>query len=75
MKITLEPTDSENFGTYSKVVISVENDDLELRELWDDLIEPAILAATYQPESIESLILGLAYEIEDRANRATWQPQ
>ena len=71
MKITLEPTDSDNFGTYNKVVISVENDDLDIRELWDILIEPAILASTYQPESIESLILELAYEIEDRATRAT----
>ena len=71
MKITLEPTDSENFGTYSKVVISVDNDDLEIRELWDSLIEPAILATTYHPGSIEDLILELAYEIEDRARRAT----
>lgn len=72
MKITLEPTDSENFGTYNKVVISVENDDLDIRELWDSLIEPAILASTYQPESIESLILELAYEIKDRAKRAIY---
>lgn len=63
MKLTLEPTESENFGMYNKVAVSVQTDDLTVREVWDKLIYPALLASTYQPGSIEATIVELADEI------------
>lgn len=53
MKITIEQT--HNSG-YSKVIIENEDDYLDLEELMQILIKPALLAWGYQPDSINKYI-------------------
>jgi hypothetical protein len=54
MKIRLETTHSE--PKYSHAVeIAVGNDDLNIHELWQDVIVPALLGYGYQQSTIEEI--------------------
>ena len=54
MKIRLETTHSE--PKYSHAVeIAVGNDDLNIHELWQDVIVPALLGYGYQQETINEI--------------------
>jgi hypothetical protein len=54
MKIRLETTHSD--PKYSHAVeIAVGNDDLNIHELWQDVIVPALLGYGYQQSTIEEI--------------------
>jgi len=54
MKIRLETTHSE--PKYSHAVeITVGNDDLNIHELWQDVLVPALLGYGFQQETIDQI--------------------
>jgi len=54
MKIRLETTDSE--PKYSHAVeITVDNDHLNIHQLWEDVIVPALLGFGFQQETIDQI--------------------
>lgn len=57
MKITLEPTTTETQhpSSYVKVTIETKRDDYTIHELFEDVIEPALIAWGYDPSTIEKL--------------------
>ena len=53
MKITLEST---VYKEHRKVIIESERDDLDIYEVWDDLIRPTLLAYGYGEKVIDSIL-------------------
>lgn len=51
MKITLEPTTQP----YSTISVKVLDDDLDIYDMWDKLIKPALLAFGYPEKTINKL--------------------
>jgi hypothetical protein len=53
MRITIEPTLPGTPGYYVSVQIEVRNDDLDLSEMLEQLVVPALRAIGYAEETIE----------------------
>ena len=47
-KITLETQ-------YGSATIAVNQDDMNISDLWEQVIEPLLLAAGYHPETVKSI--------------------
>jgi len=54
MKILLETTNSEPQYSHS-VQITVQQDDLNIHQLWEDVIVPALLGYGFQQASINQI--------------------
>lgn len=54
MKIRLETTNSDPEYTHS-VEITVQEDDLNIHQLWEDIIVPALLGYGFQQSSIDEV--------------------
>lgn len=54
MKIRIETTNSDPKYSHS-VEITVQRDDLNIHELWDDVIVPALLGYGFQQSSIDEV--------------------
>jgi len=54
MKIILEATTNEYYG--HKVEISTYGDDLTISAVFEELIEPMLLAWGYHPDSIKDIL-------------------
>lgn len=52
MKITLEQTNNKKHSA----TIETESDDLDIWEVWEELIRPLLLAFEYQPDSVDGLV-------------------
>lgn len=57
MKITLEPTTTEDqpLSSYVKVTIETKRDDYTIHDLFEEVIEPALIAWGYDPSTVEKL--------------------
>jgi len=55
VKIRLEPT-GDGGVAYPTVEISTPRNSLDVGEVWDNLIRPALLAWGYQPENLDELV-------------------
>jgi hypothetical protein len=53
MKIILTPTNNKD---YPAVSVEVSKDDLNIVDIFDDLIIPALLGAGYQRETIDNYL-------------------
>lgn len=52
MKITLESTTRT---PHNSATISIANDELNIEEVWDDLIRPALIGYGFAKETVDSL--------------------
>jgi hypothetical protein len=60
LRITIEPTNKTTPQYYPRTIIEVATDELNLEEMLNYLVKPALLAIGYSPELVASL--GDAYE-------------
>lgn len=62
MKIRIEPTNTENpYCQYPSVEISIPNDMPNIGQMFEELIEPALLAAGFSRETIDNYYNSLKF--------------
>ena len=54
MKIRIETTNSDPQYTHS-IEIAVDHDDLNIHQVWEDIIVPALLGFGFQQSSIDEI--------------------
>ena len=67
MKLTLEPTEIDDYGfPHPTITINYPNDDLSIDQIWDNMLGPALLAWGFTKETVREL----RYETLEEAAKA-----